>query len=122
MEAKFELRRNCWTLSKTTERTPPSKQPHEQQQAEKSMPVMRASRPSAKQKIGDTLYERLKGEHGKLAGKIVGILLEGLAREQLLFLCESPDDLAQMVAEAGSNGQMPTLSDLDIISCFADSC
>jgi hypothetical protein len=64
------------------------------------MPVMRASRPSAKQKIGDTLYERLKGEHGKLAGKIVGMLLEGLAHEQLLFLCESPDDLAQTVAEA----------------------
>jgi hypothetical protein len=86
------------------------------------MPVMRASRPSDKQKIGDTLYERLKGEHGKLAGKIVGMLLEGRAHEQLLFLCESPDDLAQTVAEAGSNGQMPTLSDLDIISCFTDSC
>ena len=64
------------------------------------MPVMRASRPSAKQKVGDTLYEQLKGVHGKLAGKIVGMLLEGLPHEQLHFLCASPDDLATTVAKA----------------------
>ena len=93
------------------------------------MPVMRASRPDDKQKIGDLLYEKLKDEHGKLAGdlfslcdsrltlsapplspikllgvlragKIVGMLLEGLPHEGLALLCEDPDELKKLVALA----------------------
>jgi hypothetical protein len=65
-----------------------------------AMPVMRASRPESKQKIGDVLYEQLKCEHGKLAGKLVGMLLEGLPHERLATLCHEPAALKELVSQA----------------------
>lgn len=64
------------------------------------MPVMRASRPESKQKIGDVLYEQLKCEHGTLAGKLVGMLLEGLPHERLATLCHEPAALQELVSQA----------------------
>ena len=53
-----------------------------------------------KQKIGDQLFELLKLEHGKLAGKIVGMLLEGLPNERLSRLVHSPQELSSLVTSA----------------------
>ena len=64
------------------------------------MPVMRASRPESKQKVGDALYEQLKAEHGKLAGKLVGMLLEGLPHERLIALVHEPAALEELVSMA----------------------
>ena len=63
------------------------------------MPVMRASRPESKQRIGDLLYEQLKTKHGKLAGKVVGMLLEGLSHEGLASICKDPVALDQLVVK-----------------------
>mmetsp|Transcript_40082 Transcript_40082/g.126008 ORF Transcript_40082/g.126008 Transcript_40082/m.126008 type:complete len:236 (+) Transcript_40082:35-742(+) len=64
------------------------------------MPIMRAARPEAKQRIGDRLYSIIQERQGKLAAKIVGMLLEGFSEPDLEHLLTNEHQLNEEVESA----------------------
>ena len=54
----------------------------------------------AKQILGGRLYALIKVEQGSLAGKITGMLLEGLDNSELVALIDDPGALQAKIAEA----------------------
>ena len=54
----------------------------------------------AKQRFGEHLYAMIQRDHGPLAGKITGMLLEGLGNTELVILITDENELRSKVAEA----------------------
>lgn len=50
--------------------------------------------------IGERLYPLVAEVQPSLAGKVTGMLLDGMETGELLHLLESPDDLTSKIREA----------------------
>ena len=50
--------------------------------------------------IGETLYALVEKLNAPLAGKITGMLLDGMEQEDLMVLLDSPEDLKDTVGQA----------------------
>jgi polyadenylate-binding protein len=50
--------------------------------------------------IGEQLYAQIQRQQPALAGKITGMLLEGMDEAELIFLIETPDELMNRIREA----------------------
>jgi polyadenylate-binding protein len=59
-----------------------------------------ASPDQRKQMLGERLYMQIAPEHQQLAGKITGMLLDGLAEDELMQLIEDPKALREKVKVA----------------------
>ena len=85
----------------------PQAEQQQQQQGQQQAPdvlnpeeLAQASASEQKRMIGERLYRQIEPMQGELAGKITGMLLEGMDAGELLHLLESPEDLHTRVDEA----------------------
>eukprot|EP01138_Halocafeteria_seosinensis_P009584 gb/GECG01009794.1/.p1 GENE.gb/GECG01009794.1/~~gb/GECG01009794.1/.p1 ORF type:complete len:743 (+),score=129.45 gb/GECG01009794.1/:1-2229(+) len=62
--------------------------------------LAQASPEQQKRMIGERLYREIEPRQGQLAGKITGMLLDGMDTGELLHLLESPEDLQARIQEA----------------------
>jgi len=62
--------------------------------------LAKASIDQRKQMIGERLFSQIAHTQGSKAGKITGMLLEGMDESELLHLLEAPDDLRARINEA----------------------
>merc|ERR1712159_361366 len=87
--------------------------PHQQQQQQQQMPpqhpqnvsltiqqLASATPEQQKNMIGERLYPLVQRENEEKAGKITGMLLDGMDTSELLNLLESPDFLQKKISEA----------------------
>ena len=59
-----------------------------------------ASKEQRKNMIGEKLYTQIQRTHASLAGKITGMLLEGMEDSELLHLLETQSELDSRISEA----------------------
>jgi polyadenylate-binding protein len=62
--------------------------------------LVKAQPAQAKQILGERLYALIQVEQGPLAGKITGMLLEGLDNTELVGLIDEPTSLQSKIHEA----------------------
>lgn len=88
---------------------PPVPPQQQQQQQQQDMATMGALTPAAlaaaspadqKNMIGERLYPLVHSEQPDLAGKVTGMLLDGMETAELLHLLEAPDALRSKIHEA----------------------